>query len=97
MTKFKLLIRKDSDEAGVWREWHEEEANGPKAAMRAAYMRHPDGEIVAIVAPPVRSWKPEPIRTEKVPDKLIIGEPQPGPATPGTPPTHGVPAPETTP
>lgn len=69
MTKFKILFR---DGSGYWNEHDEREAHTAEQAVKASYLKKPDGAIVEMVAIPMRSWKPTPIRTETV-QKVVLG------------------------
>jgi hypothetical protein len=69
MTKFQILGR-DSD--GVYHEEGIEEAHSAASAITKAYLRAPGPEYVAMVAVPVRSWKPTEIRMETT-QRVVLG------------------------
>lgn len=70
MTSFQILTRDDS---GSWRERGTEEAHNAKSACERSYLKDPDGAVTAIVAVPSRSWRPQPIRLEERPPKVVFG------------------------
>ena len=69
MTKFQILGRVES---GYYHEEGIEEANSAAAAIKKAYLRAPGSEYVAMVAVPVRSWKPTEIRMETT-QRVVLG------------------------
>lgn len=74
MTRFVIL------RAGKGTGWYEaglQEAPNAEAAVKAAYLKKPDAETVAMVAVPARSWKPTSIRTETVQKVVLGGQPEP--------------------
>lgn len=81
MTNFVVLYRSADDDHAGWRERGNVEAHNAEAAVRASFLKNPAGGITSMVAVPERSWRPVAIRTEKQPDKLILGEPK-APALP---------------
>lgn len=75
MTKFVILIKDDT--GGRWRRDGVVEAHNAEAAIRNSYLKRPESSIVEMVAVPERSWRPQAIRSEPQPPKLILGEPAP--------------------
>jgi hypothetical protein len=72
VTSFVLLTRQDSSKQ--WTEAGILEAHSAAQAMRDGYLRLPNkSNVVAVVAVPVRSFRPTPIRTETV-TKVVLGD-----------------------
>jgi hypothetical protein len=72
VTRYQLLCRLNGN--GGWQIWRVEEAHSAEAAISKAYLRESKQAIVAAVAVPAKSWKPQAIRTETV-TKVHLGEP----------------------
>ena len=81
MTRFQLLAKYEESPENRNQGWLElivEDAHNGDDAIKKAYLAKPDGKIVAVVAVPLRSWKPKVIRAENV-IKVQFGD---GPAAP---------------
>jgi len=73
VTKYRLLASSIDEETKTWKDWGTIDAESAQSAVRAGYMRNPDGAVKQLVAVPERSWKPTMIRTESV-TRVVIGE-----------------------
>jgi hypothetical protein len=75
VTSYLVLTRNKDHDGAEWTERDIVEASSEEAAKRNWYMRHTPQEVVAIVAVPARSWKPQPVRVESKP-RIVLGGPE---------------------
>lgn len=74
MTRFVVLAQIQAPRDPAWQGWQEhseQEAHSAEAAIKAAYMKSSD-QVLAMVAVPARSWRPQTIRTETV-KRVVLG------------------------
>jgi hypothetical protein len=70
VTRFQILARNDEHN---WNEAQVVEAHSAEAAIRNWYMRHTPENVLAVVAVPERSWKPQQVRVETT-KRVVVGE-----------------------
>jgi hypothetical protein len=74
VTRFQILATFRGENG--WHERGQEEAHSAEQAVKASYMKDSEG-VLAMVAVPLRSWRPQAIRTETVRKILLGGEAEP--------------------
>jgi hypothetical protein len=79
VTRFQVLAQL-KDRGSGWHPYSVEEAHSVEKAIKLAYMKRPE-EVLAMVAVPERSWKPQTIRTETQTRVVLGGAEKPQEAT----------------